>query len=344
MANPDTERRPTLQPVAWVKDMDRSGQLDLDPPYQRRSVWNRQYQQFFIDTILKNYPVPPIFVNIEVQSDGTTIYHVIDGKQRLLAILEFLKDLFPISKADYSPPELAGKYFSELEREKRQRIFSYFLPFEFFSDISQEKVTEIFDRFNRNVQRLNAQELRHARYSGAFITLMEQLADEPIWSKLRMFGKADVRRMRDVEYTSTIFSLTMHGLEDGDQLDEHYARYDDEIPNVGDHIDRYHSIAAIVGKFSELIQATRLSNRADFYSLWSALLEYADNPDKINYAASSDKLGEFATKVSEVPKLADPNEAGEDATTYSQVVRAGTTKLPNREKRKELLLKYIVDE
>ena len=60
------ERRSTIQSIAWVRDMQRARQLDLDPPYQRRSVWNREYKQFFIDTILKNYPVPPMFVNVEV--------------------------------------------------------------------------------------------------------------------------------------------------------------------------------------------------------------------------------------------------------------------------------------
>jgi len=60
-------------------------------------VWNREYKQFFVDTIIKNYPVPPIFINVEVQSDGSSVYHVVDGKQRLLSILEFLEDKIPVA-------------------------------------------------------------------------------------------------------------------------------------------------------------------------------------------------------------------------------------------------------
>ena len=183
-------RKPTLQAVGWLRDMYKAKLLDLNPPYQRRSVWNSTYKQFFIDTVLKNYPVPPIFVNMEVTGTGATIYHVIDGKQRLTAILEFLEDRFPISKEKFSPPNLAGKYFSELEPITQKSIYGYFLPFEFFTDANLEEVTEIFDRFNRNVARLTEQELRNARYAGDFITLMEQLADEPFWKTKKFFSLA----------------------------------------------------------------------------------------------------------------------------------------------------------
>jgi hypothetical protein len=336
------DRRGTGQAIAWVRDMFRARQLDLDPPYQRRSVWNRDFKQFFIDTILRNYPVPPIFVNMEIQDDGTTVYHVVDGKQRLLSILEFLEDEFPVSSKNYSPAHLAGKYFSQLDPNVQRAFYSYFLPFEFFTEITDVEVNAIFDRFNRNVQRLNAQELRHARYSGEFISLMENLADEPFWNELGMFGKADVRRMKDVEYTSIIFSLTMHGIEDGDSLDLYYAEYDDEIPEVGRYLERYHAVATMVMRLQEVVRQTRLKNRADFYSLWSALLEFTDEPDVIDYNPTANRLTEFANSVSEVPKLEDPSKASEDAVTYSQAVRAGTTKQPNRERRKQILLRYIV--
>lgn len=339
---PIRERPSTSQSIGWVRDMHRAGQLDLDPPYQRRSVWNRDFKQFFIDTILKNYPIPPIFVNMEVREDGTTIYHVVDGKQRLLSILEFLEDRFPVSTKRYSPPNLAGKYFSQLERSTQRSFYSYFLPFEFFTEITEAEVTEIFERFNRNVQRLNDQELRHAKYGGEFIARMENLADEPFWGDLGMFGKADIRRMRDVEYVSVIFSLTMHGIEDGDNLDQYYADYDDETPNVGEHLERYGAVKSMFVRLQDVIRQTRFGNRADFYSLWSALLEFANNPDAIDYSQTAEKLCEFAGKVDSVPKLKDPAEAGEDAAAYSQAVRAGTTKQPNRERRKQILLKYIV--
>lgn len=337
-----TERRSVDQPLGWVRDMHRGKQLDLDPPYQRRSVWSRDYKQFFIDTIIRNYPIPPIFVSVEVRDDGSSVYHVVDGKQRLSSILEFLGDEFPLSRKDYSPPALAGKYFSELDSATQRSFYSYYIPFEYFTEITDEEVVRIFERYNRNVAQLNAQELRHAKFSGAFINQMENLADEPFWQGLAFFGIADIRRMRDVEYVSVIFALTMHGIEDGDSLDEYYANYDEQIPDVGEHLERYHIVQGMASRMQEAIRKTRLKNRNDFYSLWSALLEFADEPDTIDYGQTVEQLVDFAVGVDAVPTAEDPSTVDDDAQRYSQSVRAGTTKLPNREIRKRILLTKIV--
>jgi hypothetical protein len=45
------QRRPTTQDISWFLDLYKNGQLDLDPPYQRRSVWSRKHRRFFLDTI-----------------------------------------------------------------------------------------------------------------------------------------------------------------------------------------------------------------------------------------------------------------------------------------------------
>ena len=252
------DRRSTIQAIGWVRDMHAAKLLDLNPPYQRRSVWNDDYKQYFIDSIFRNYPVPPIFVNLEVTDAGTTLYHVIDGKQRLLSIIEFLNDKFPLSRKNYSTPELAGRYFSQLEGALQRSFYSYFLPFEFFTEITDEVVVQIFDRFNRNVQRLNDQELRHAKYGGAFITLMEQLADDPYWQDLRFFSPADIRRMKDVEYVSIMFILTMFGISEGDDLDTYYAEYDEAISDVGNHMDRFNRIKEMMRNFADLIINTNI--------------------------------------------------------------------------------------
>jgi len=53
------KRQPTTQQITWFLDHDRNGQLDLDPPYQRNSVWTPKDRRFFLDTIFRNYPTPP---------------------------------------------------------------------------------------------------------------------------------------------------------------------------------------------------------------------------------------------------------------------------------------------
>src|SRR4051794_27406718 len=107
------KRNPNTQAVSWFLDQHSARRLDLSPPYQRRSVWNLEYKQFFVDSIVRNYPAPTIFLQVEVKPGAPTVYHVIDGKQRLTTLFEFVNDEFqtPETLEDVG---LADLYYSEL--------------------------------------------------------------------------------------------------------------------------------------------------------------------------------------------------------------------------------------
>src|SRR5262245_34137240 len=62
--------------------------LNLRPEYQRRLVWDRQKKSLFIESLLMNIPVPPIFL----YENDLNRYEVMDGQQRLNAILEFYEN------------------------------------------------------------------------------------------------------------------------------------------------------------------------------------------------------------------------------------------------------------
>jgi uncharacterized protein with ParB-like and HNH nuclease domain len=85
-------RNLTTQDVSWFLDLYEKGQLNLDPAYQRRSVWSLRDRLFFIDTILNNYPAPRIFLHKTLDEQGRSTYHVVDGKQRLQTIIQFTQD------------------------------------------------------------------------------------------------------------------------------------------------------------------------------------------------------------------------------------------------------------
>src|SRR5947199_4311553 len=91
------QRRPSTQDLTWLLDLYQNKQLDLDPPYQRRSVWTRRDKQFFLDTIFRNYPSPAIFLHKTINEAGKATYHVVDGKQRTQTILDFVSDRIRIA-------------------------------------------------------------------------------------------------------------------------------------------------------------------------------------------------------------------------------------------------------
>ncbi len=165
MENESMTRNPTQQDISWFLDLNLKDQLDLDPHYQRRSVWSSNDKRFFIDTILNNYPAPQIFLHKTTDDGGHSTYHVVDGKQRLNTIIEFTKDL--ISIPDYfGDANIRKRKWSELDRSVHQRFWNYVLTVEVLPDVSDASVKNIFERINRNSRRLVPQELLHAKYEG----------------------------------------------------------------------------------------------------------------------------------------------------------------------------------
>ena len=110
--------------MAWFRDLHKRELLDLDPPYQRRSVWNQRYREFFIETILLKYPAPAIFMHEAISPDGIAKYSIVDGKQRLTTIFDFADDLFPVGESSVLG-RLAGRSFSDLDDAVKRAFWSY---------------------------------------------------------------------------------------------------------------------------------------------------------------------------------------------------------------------------
>jgi hypothetical protein len=299
------DRDSNFQMLSWFTDQYRLGNLDLEPPYQRKSVWNKDYKVYFIDTILRNFPCPTIFLGVEISPTGLTKYRVVDGKQRLLTVIEFINGEFTTSmdkgREGYSDPDYADKYFSQLQDEKKRKFWGYKFTIEYLKTENREELNESFDRLNKNVAKLNAQELRHARHSGEFITYVTQLTDDPFWHDMGISTTVRIRRMLDIEYVSEIFLVVMHGIKDGrDHLDDYFAEYDSGIPDLDSNRRKYEVCKNLIASLN--IYKTRFSNLADLYSLWSAMAKLYEERGghlEIDTERTKENLLGFAPKVRE---------------------------------------------
>ena len=330
------DRDSNFQMLSWFTDQHRIGNLDLEPPYQRKSIWNNDYKVYFIDTILRNFPCPTIFLAVDISPSGLTKYHVVDGKQRLLTVFEFVNDEFPTS-SKYSDSDYADKYFSQLPEEIKPKFWAYKFTIEYLRTTNRSDLTESFDRLNRNVARLNKQELRHARHAGAFITYVTQLSDDPFWKYMGISTPSRIRRMIDVEYVSEIFLVVMYGIKDGrDHLDEYFAVYDDEIPDLGENRKKYEVCKDLIAELG--IYKTRYSNLADLYSLWSAMSKLYDENGgslEIDVEKTRENLLQFEPKVRE-----DTDD--ELGKTYTLAVLQASNSIKSRQTREGIIKKLIV--
>lgn len=166
--------------------------LNLQPEYQRRQVWDKAKQSRFIESVLMNLPIPPIFL---FESEYNR-YEVMDGQQRLSSILAFYQNRLKLSGLEHWK-ELHGKHYSDLPLKlqrglDRRRISAVVLQTPLASKRTAELRRIVFERLNTGGQRLNAQELRNCLYSSPFALLLVELAGNPTFNDL-----CDIPRYED---------------------------------------------------------------------------------------------------------------------------------------------------
>jgi hypothetical protein len=339
------ERRPNTQTLQWFLENAASGQLVLDPPFQRRTVWSVGYRRSFVETILRNYPSPAIFLEWDVTPGEPTVYNVVDGKQRLSAVIDFTRGRFHLADL-WTENGQANLSWADLAEDTKRAFVNYVFTVENISHASDEERREAFNRLNRNVARLTAQELRHAQFPGVFLERMEALAADPFWLERRVVSPANVRRMRDVELVSELFILTADGIIDGDAdvLDRYYADWEEDIPNEDHARARFAEIQEYLGRLPIDWQATRWSNMNDIYGLWGALLRLREQGD----LPPADETAQRLTRFSETQEAilhADREGLelpGADVDRrYFGVVRQGGNKEPNRRVRVDILTELL---
>jgi hypothetical protein len=348
------QRRSTSQDISWFLDLRRHEQLDLDPPYQRRSVWTPKDRRFFLDTIFQGYPCPPIFLHKIAGTDDKTKYAVVDGKQRLQTIFKFVDGDVTLAE-NFGDTRFNSKTWDDLGVAERQIFWDYVVPVEFlsFDPADTHAVDQAFDRLNRNMRKLEAQELRHARWDGWFITLIEQECEDPAWRKLGIVTNARSKRMKDAQFMSELVLMIIekkqHGF-DQEMLDAAYGRYDD-LEEADTEINPDEVKEMLIAARDYLIAAQdcngcikdNITTFGAFYTVWALVaLHRADLPDAGTFSVS---LKGFIEKVKALDASSDKAAllTGEDGESFKlpmdflESYRGASTDLTPRQKRLEAL-------
>jgi hypothetical protein len=237
----------TTKDVATLLQLEKSGQLKLQPEFQREGVWPKTAKSYFIDSILNSRPIPPIYIQRTTSAQtGRTEFSVIDGQQRIRAIKEFLEDGFLLSEmGEHSVAiEQKGKKFSKLPEEMRQRLWNYDFVVQELSGYSAADIRDIFARFNRYVVRLSKQELRHAQEQGKFKDFVERIAKWPFWKQKKIFTASQIARLRPAELSAELAILLIEGGPQNrkNAIDLYYHQYSDrfsEGPSIETKLKAY---------------------------------------------------------------------------------------------------------
>ena len=263
-------------PISDIRDWNEANRLELRPDFQRREVWSAPARIMLMDTILRGIPMPKIFLASTIRDDST--YRVvIDGQQRLTAILDFLQDGFALDKPYTGKGK--GKRFSELDQETQVRFLSYKIDFNEAINPSDEEAREVYARVNKYTVPLMKQELRRADFPGDFLKVSEDLAINKYFDTARIFTPANRRRYGDAEYVSELLAAMIDGIQDKKtSLDNFYIRFAKwDKSNKQEILDRFSGVLKELGCIfddSLDISKTRFRQKADFYSLFFVIDEF----------------------------------------------------------------------
>ena len=118
-------------------------------------------------------PLPVIYLF----QDEKGIKQVVDGRQRLTCMADFLNNNFKLEKLEILRT-LNNKYFKDLEVYEQNKIEDYQLDIYTILPPAPERVKfNIFDRLNRGGTKLNNQEMRNALYQGTSTKLIKEMSE-----------------------------------------------------------------------------------------------------------------------------------------------------------------------
>ena len=279
------------------------------PEFQRRLVWSMANKNNFIDTILRGYPFPEIYIadgEVDLETgQGTQL--LVDGQQRITTMFEYFTSAPALKLKDIEP-------YHDLKDDQKKDFLNYDVAVRNLGIVTKEQIIEIFRRINSTNYALNDMEINNAMYAGKFNTFCQRLADMEFFERHTFFRPLQLRRMGDVKFVASII-ITMIGgyFNRDDLLEEYLARYNDEFPNEKQLQERFMSVLTSIEDM-QLDDSSRVWKQTDFFTLVCEL-DYVRSTQKkrIDLKLTREKLTSFYYLVDE-PKTLPIIGTPEDVT------------------------------
>lgn len=182
-----------LKSCADIFRLWKEGTLEV-PNFQRNLVWSSSFQTRFIDSLIKELPIPSMCFSYDKSENKMKI---IDGLQRISSVTSFLDTdkEWKLSKLDDVDPLISGRTNIDIYKEnidifrsvQNKSIAINFLRINHSNKEHNEFLFQVFHRLNAFGQKLTNQEIRNCIYSGVFNELLKTLNNENNWKKLLNF-------------------------------------------------------------------------------------------------------------------------------------------------------------
>lgn len=293
--------------------MCQKGQIDLYPDFQRGEVWSNRAQTLFVDSMIKQLPIPSMCISLDIHSQKR---YVIDGLQRITTICKFLDDNeWKLSKIDDVDDRISGKKKTEIHVKtpdivdvvENLTIPVTVLRCDYSKKSHMEYLFQIFYRLNSGGNKLYNQEIRNCIFQGTFNTLLKKLARSIEWLSVNHVDieKVDSSRFNHEERILRFFAFYFSRANYkgklasflNDYMREHKDLDDDTIKSYEALLKRSLNIASKIDKIS--------MSKNVFEAILIGIADNLDSlekkaPDEINYlykaVIADDNFSEEALK------------------------------------------------
>lgn len=192
----------------------KENKLILEPNYQRREIWKDDKKTAFIESLYMEIMIPPIYV-VEIPGEDLLTenkYEVVDGKQRLTAILDFVSGKLALTEKslEYYNDIFGGKTFpeiKEIDSERTTQMLSSVLDIYVITANSPEFTKyDIFARLNKGAEKLKVNEIRRAIYRSRVTNIIHEFINARVSADAEQslkeqyekhFTENDIKRFED---------------------------------------------------------------------------------------------------------------------------------------------------
>jgi hypothetical protein len=307
--------------------------IELEPFFQRGTVWNDDKKRYFIDSLLKGWGTPKIFL-WEIEKDS---YACLDGKQRLTSLFKFMADELEL-KEEYSTG-YGGKRYSELSVDVQDAIDDYEFSIEFLSEATDDEVIELYKRLQGGTP-LNFGEKLFAMTGKMNEFIKNKLVGETFFKE-----RISLPNTRYSHYAicAQLSLLVIKGakedlkLKNLEKFFKDYSSFNYKSPEANKIFDVLGSLErAFPGE-----KDSALRNRANVISIFYLLSDIATRGD---ISGREKEIGSFFKKfVKDVQKEFEkrPEERDPAILSYQSAVTQGADKIKSINIRHNILLEKL---
>ena len=328
--------------------------IEENPSYQRESaIWSPAKQELFIDSMINNYDIPKIYFHDLRPEKKLKRYSIIDGKQRLHTIYQFLDNKFPLANdfklnddSEYTSVIKSAffKDFSEIDREKFKSIS---LSIVLIKDATEDDIEDLFFRLN-NGEPLNGAEKRNAK-GWDMNKLIKEIASNPFFTKKLKFKN---RRYSHYEIAAKFLLLEKTDIDTNEIFADLKKIYLDRMVDNNKKMTqaamdglkkRVDSTISLLNKvFSDNDDLLTKQAYPPLYYLFIKLMRLEYGHSKIN-TYLHEFIGQFQVKRLQNLSLPDDNRDSV-LIEFGRLMQQGTNDISSLKERVSILRRYFLQD